>query len=67
VGKLKTKFKVGDSVTTNFYPKNSWLAREVIAVKPYKGCSESGVEVTTKDKIGRILSCDSNWYKLKVK
>jgi len=61
------KFEIGDSVTTKFYPKDSFLVREVIAVKPYSGASESGIEVTTKDKIGRLLSCDSNWYKLYIK
>jgi len=60
-------FNVGDSVITNFYLKDSFLVREVVAVKPYAGASESGIEVTTKDKIGRLLSCDSNWYKLYIK
>ena len=54
--------KIGDSVTTDFYKKDSHLTRKVTDVKPYDGASESGWEVTTVDQFGRFLSCDMNWY-----
>ncbi len=55
--------KIGDLVTTSFYPKDASLIREVIDVSRYKGASESGWKITTKDRKGRTLSADMNWYK----
>lgn len=54
--------KVGDKVKTDFYQKDKDLVRIVTSVKRYVGASESGYEVTTEDNLGRILSCDMNWY-----
>lgn len=54
--------EVGDKVKTDYYKKDKELTRVVVNIKPYVGASESGYEVTTKDTLGRILSCDMNWY-----
>ena len=54
--------KVGDGVTTGFYAKDKNLIRTVVKVERYQGASESGWVVTTKDGLGRHLSCDMNWY-----
>tara|TARA_Y100000310_G_scaffold332116_1_gene407081 strand:+ start:3181 stop:3369 length:189 start_codon:yes stop_codon:yes gene_type:complete len=55
--------KVGDYVTTDFYPKDKYLKRKVVSVEKYVGASQSGWEVTTIDQRNRKLSCDMGWYK----
>jgi hypothetical protein len=65
IGLDKTSlFRIGDFVTTDFYPNDSNLVREIIEIKDYIGASQTGVEITTIDQRGRKLSCDSAWYKL---
>ena len=55
--------KIGDIVTTDFYPKDKHLPRRVIKIEPAQIHSQSGVWVTTIDKQGRKLDLDSAWYK----
>ena len=56
------QFKFGDKVTSTFYHKDRKIIRTVIAIK-FHPTSESGWFVVTRDDQGRMLDCDSHWYR----
>lgn len=54
-------FEIGDKVKTDYYVKDRHLVRTVTRVERVVP-SQTGVFVTTRDEMGRELSCDSAWY-----
>lgn len=57
---MESKFAIGDVVTTDFYVKDAKLHRVITNIENKNG--QTGIFITTVDKHGRKLHCDSGWY-----